>query len=1040
MPPSIEAELTTHAAALRGLARVLTREQDVDDVVQDTVLHALASPPPRSLRAWLFGILRHRASKQRRTARRRERREAAVVAPAPVLTPPELVARKEMLHRLHAALMALPEPYLGTLLLRFFEDLSAAAIAARTGAPLPTVKSRLARGLRLLRERLEHSGGDWRAALGAAFGVERIAVGAVTRGVVIMGTAVKIVLGGVAAALALTAWLSWGAPLAMPPPTGGPIADTFESTPAHGNAPPASARQRHRVAVAVSTVATNVWLHGRCIDVAGQPLAGCEVRLRAVRGNADRVAAWQREHGAFAWDDPRPVTTGAGGAFALHVPASGPLTTELSASAPGRALATARWPELVAGVDLDVGDVRLHRLVQVHLRAVDARRDPVPDTAVTFHLAGAGRDADEVATPPRWTTVHTDGAGRATVMLAEGEHSVLSSLVNEGPGRKLRVPGDRSSFDAELELRGLPAVARIRGVVTAEDGAPLANVIIRAGRTPDAGPYRTRTDADGRFVLGRPADFPEDPVFLRCSAEGCDVAMPSEPVAWGTHGVVVVMRRGAAVVLRVRRPDGMPVESYRVVVWGAVARYPSIDRRGRHPRGEVVLDPLPRNEHQVSVVPDDPALAGRYCQRFSGGERGPTLVDIVLPPSAARTLRVVAADGTPVADARYELIDPRAHNRPDLDTTVVAFDEWQHIAGDNLALLIASGRTDARGEATLRGERDRPFAVRLPGGPHLPFIAHDVALGETAPLVLTVRRGASVHGRLGPDQLLAGLRQATDWQHLDNWPEAFSEPSLHVAMHSVDGKGTRRTASVAADGTFTVGGLPAGNWKLVLVAECNGPGLGTLRHDLAQIELAADTDLERSFDLRELTPARVRGTARVDGALAAGGRLFVGDYGATVGADGSFEVWVVPGPQPTRARIGFGATPFWFPDVPQIAPGATVECALSLHTGLLRARLVDQERRPVVTEVTIADAGGRFRASCPADADGGVGQRVDAGVFVLTAWPRSLQTEDARSRFAAAHAGDVDALMRQRVVLGTVTVTAGDEAWQTIVVPAEWDR
>jgi DNA-directed RNA polymerase specialized sigma24 family protein len=65
---SLEHELRTHSEALRRLARLLVGAQDADDLVQDVALQAWHRPPQEAagLRGWLLGVLRHRASKQRR--------------------------------------------------------------------------------------------------------------------------------------------------------------------------------------------------------------------------------------------------------------------------------------------------------------------------------------------------------------------------------------------------------------------------------------------------------------------------------------------------------------------------------------------------------------------------------------------------------------------------------------------------------------------------------------------------------------------------------------------------------------------------------------------------------------------------------------------------------------------------------------------------------------------------------------------------------------------------------------------------------------
>jgi len=75
-----------------------------------------------------------------------------------------------MLRTVFDAVLALEEPYQELVLLRYYEGLSTAEIAARTRVPMGTVRGRLQRALELLRQRLNHTyGGDrsrgWRVLL-----------------------------------------------------------------------------------------------------------------------------------------------------------------------------------------------------------------------------------------------------------------------------------------------------------------------------------------------------------------------------------------------------------------------------------------------------------------------------------------------------------------------------------------------------------------------------------------------------------------------------------------------------------------------------------------------------------------------------------------------------------------------------------------------------------------------------------------------------------------------------------------------------------
>jgi RNA polymerase sigma factor (sigma-70 family) len=152
--PSPE-QLLAHTEWLSRLARAFVGDAAAPDVVQDTFEIALSKPPRRegALRPWLGGVARNIGGMTRRSRVRRERRELHdAAAPAEAIpTPEELLARVEMHQRVARIVFELPEPLCGTLLLRYFEDMSAADIARAQGIPAATVRSRLKDALGHLR-------------------------------------------------------------------------------------------------------------------------------------------------------------------------------------------------------------------------------------------------------------------------------------------------------------------------------------------------------------------------------------------------------------------------------------------------------------------------------------------------------------------------------------------------------------------------------------------------------------------------------------------------------------------------------------------------------------------------------------------------------------------------------------------------------------------------------------------------------------------------------------------------------------------------
>ena len=177
VPVADVAELLEHSDWIRKLAYVLVRnDTQADDLTQETWLAVLRSPPTPSLpvRPWLSQVVRnvlrmeYRGEKRRRV-RESESHHSATSDPASLETPERLVARAQTQRMLSALVLKLDDPYRSTVLLRYFEGLSAAAIAERQGVPSGTVRWRIKKGLDQLRIELDrcHCGSRraWQLAL-----------------------------------------------------------------------------------------------------------------------------------------------------------------------------------------------------------------------------------------------------------------------------------------------------------------------------------------------------------------------------------------------------------------------------------------------------------------------------------------------------------------------------------------------------------------------------------------------------------------------------------------------------------------------------------------------------------------------------------------------------------------------------------------------------------------------------------------------------------------------------------------------------------
>ncbi|MDB4954676.1 MAG: hypothetical protein JWO36_2245 [Myxococcales bacterium] len=198
-------ELLAHTEWLMRLARALVGDAAAGDVVQDTYEAALAKPSNREgpLRPWLGGVARNVARMAARGRMRRERREQAVPVHEDVPSPEQLLARAQIQQHINRLVLELHEPLRSTLLLRFFEGLSASEIARAQGIPAATVRSRLKDALDRIRAALDAEHGNDRRAWAGLLAPVPTAVphGTAAAGGLIVSTQVKALIAIVVAAL-----------------------------------------------------------------------------------------------------------------------------------------------------------------------------------------------------------------------------------------------------------------------------------------------------------------------------------------------------------------------------------------------------------------------------------------------------------------------------------------------------------------------------------------------------------------------------------------------------------------------------------------------------------------------------------------------------------------------------------------------------------------------------------------------------------------------------------------------------------------------
>ncbi|MGY1704147.1 RNA polymerase sigma factor [Geodermatophilus sp. SYSU D00697] len=155
------------AGQVHGMAvRAFGPGPDAEDVTQQTFISAWTGragyrPEQGPLPAWLVGVCRHkiadtwaRRDRQRRTTEAAMAQAQSAPDPGGPLVDTTVADRVLLLDELDQ----IGQPQRGIIELAFFEDLTHAQIAARTGLPLGTVKSHIRRTLERLRNRLEVDG------------------------------------------------------------------------------------------------------------------------------------------------------------------------------------------------------------------------------------------------------------------------------------------------------------------------------------------------------------------------------------------------------------------------------------------------------------------------------------------------------------------------------------------------------------------------------------------------------------------------------------------------------------------------------------------------------------------------------------------------------------------------------------------------------------------------------------------------------------------------------------------------------------------
>ncbi len=190
--------LLAEKAWVRALARSLLFDPDrADDVVQETWLAALESPPRQSssLRGWLRSVVRNRSQNVLRGERRRHDREREV-AQTEVRSDLDIDEHLDLHHRLAEAIVELYPVHRTVIYLRYFRDETFEAIGRETGVQTATARTRHRRVLERLRRAIASDRTERRSSAHGLFALAGLDPSAFT--------ATSVATGGTGAAASLT--------------------------------------------------------------------------------------------------------------------------------------------------------------------------------------------------------------------------------------------------------------------------------------------------------------------------------------------------------------------------------------------------------------------------------------------------------------------------------------------------------------------------------------------------------------------------------------------------------------------------------------------------------------------------------------------------------------------------------------------------------------------------------------------------------------------------------------------------------------------
>lgn len=942
--PTDDRELRAHAEWVARLARSLLRwdVSAADDASQEALLAAWIHPPQRSkLRPWLSRVLRNAIHSRHRSELRRSAREQATGAIGTSDPADVVILRMESHRRVVDAVLALPKAYRWTIALRYYEGLTSPEIAARLGVSEGTVRSRLQRGLALLRRQLGDDDRGLHAlamlpsgAMPATMGMAKLSL---MGWIMTAKTKAMIAAGLLILAAVYVVPGVWSAPEEVTPVVAGSDPDEIEApTPVDlaAVAPESPSRVIASGDVDPSTESAidgRARVTGQVVLVDGQPCAGVAVELR---GWARSVSDLARV-GKVSWSD-LTCTTEPDGRFEFPFDPPSPFQFRLSIEDLRFADWSERWSSIAPGEVLDLGRITVQPVATVRgLVRDEGGQEVARGWRVVAHDMDGRFDVGED---------HASGSSEyALTRLAEGDYRID---VHHQDGRSggpwhVKLSAGRS-LDLDLTLG---ASARRTISLSAKLGSQVVhlkpNVVRCSGPEGSCAPV---VDPGGHVDFEPVGDGPyvvsiDDPRFLPWQRSGVrpgqslNASLDSTSrVLLSVVGVPEARRDSIVVSLRLRPPADL-------VGWNSI-----YEPRLFRPAGTPLPDPVVIDEIAGGCDYDVVIEAEGYSERWAPVLGVQALevraISVELTRGAALAGVVTEGDGsTPASGIQVLLYEPEPQKARQ---SFLMIPDGQVYSGySSLRVPVASVRTDVTGRFAFDALRGGDYTLRARESASLHTVVDVTVLDDERreDLVLRMPDAHELRVRLiAPEGLAAdGVRlvarlddPVTEYWLRRNPPE-HERPGIAVRWNEV----------------LSLKPLPGGHTELFLEYDEFDIPLAATRTTRvrAAAQLLGDVLLEgpvteRTFDMGESLPGAVEITVLANGQPLTGATVVL-ERGSGAIADDRGVARIPPVPPAAYRVLVRPEDRSWsitLPDPVRVVAGAhtAVACGVLLATREVR--------------------------------------------------------------------------------------------------------